>query len=404
MGHITRHTEIWRHGKMDVRPPIIRYNKFKNRGILKTVNLADLHFGAFAPKEQYLYLKKQFLEKIQPFEYDVLNICGDIFDHKFMSESDPVMYGLMFVDEAIQDALSKNALVVILKGTSSHDSNQLKLFYHYLNKQSLNIAIVETIKFIDFRGARILCIPELYDVPKEVYEQSLFYSGGYDICLLHGVISGAMYIADLESQGLHSSRPVFRITDFCNCRNVIIGGHIHTPMCLEKYMYYVGSPYAWTYADDHTKGFLIVFSDLDNNTHYAHMEPIISKVYKTIELDTIMETPIEEIISYINTYKSDNNIDYLRLTIKAHVNDLTRTNMQFLINHFRGNTLIKIDRSNFKNESKLVVDEELLGDEYAFLLDSSLDYKEKFVKFVNQKMGSEYTTVDELNKYLSGEL
>lgn len=386
---------------MNLNSPLFKLNK---RGVLTTIQISDIHFGAFNPSEQYDYLDKQFLEKIKKIKFDILCICGDLFDHKFMSESDSVMYCIKFFEKIMEITKSKRALTIVLKGTTLHDSNQLKLFYHYLNNN--NLVIVEEIQLVIHKDVRILCIPELYDVPKEVYINYLHYNGYYDICLLHGVVEGGFMIEDIKNQGLHSSRPVFRIEDFSNCRNLILCGHIHKPMCLNKYIYYIGSPYAWRFDDDHDKGFLITIIDLDNNRHYSYMKKIKSRVYRTIKLSDIMNNNIEYIIKYIKEFKNKNKIDYLRLVITADINEITKSNVQLLLNYFRKDTLIKIDKSKFiEKQNTLVSDVDIIDNDYAFLIDDTLDYKNKFVKYVNMKMGDKnYTTLDELNKYLNGEV
>ena len=49
---------------------------------------------------------------------------------------------------------------------------------------------------------------------------------------------------------------LFTIDDFVNCTGPIIAGHVHEPGCFNKYFYYTGSPYSWSFADHDNKGFL----------------------------------------------------------------------------------------------------------------------------------------------------
>ena len=101
-----------------------------NRGILNEVHIADLHFGAFNPQTQYQILQEQFLLPISQIpKLDVIVVDGDTFDHKTMSNSDASMFASIFVDNLVQLAKSKNATLVLLHGTYSHDFDQLKLFY-----------------------------------------------------------------------------------------------------------------------------------------------------------------------------------------------------------------------------------------------------------------------------------
>ena len=71
------------------------------RGILTEIHIADLHFGAFDPAIQYQILQEQFISRIAPYNFDILSIDGDIFDHKLMANSDSVMFASKFVDDCV---------------------------------------------------------------------------------------------------------------------------------------------------------------------------------------------------------------------------------------------------------------------------------------------------------------
>lgn len=132
------------------------------RNTLKEVHIADIHFGAFNPAEQYKILKEQFIEKLDHFLFDILVINGDLFDRKTMANSDVVMYATLFIDELVKICKDYRATLVLINGTKSHESGQLKLFYHYLNDPLLDIRIVEETGFEFIKGGKFLCIPEEY--------------------------------------------------------------------------------------------------------------------------------------------------------------------------------------------------------------------------------------------------
>ena len=48
-----------------------------SKGVLRVVHIADIHFGAFDPKDQFRILKEQFLDQIERMPYDVLVLNGD---------------------------------------------------------------------------------------------------------------------------------------------------------------------------------------------------------------------------------------------------------------------------------------------------------------------------------------
>ena len=72
------------------------------RGTLIEVHLADLHFGAFNPADQYRILMEQFYNKIYTMpRIDIISIDGDIFDHKVMCNSDAALYATKFIGSLV---------------------------------------------------------------------------------------------------------------------------------------------------------------------------------------------------------------------------------------------------------------------------------------------------------------
>ena len=148
-----------------------------NRGQIIEVHIADLHFGAFNPKTQYEILQEQFISKIINLpRIDLISVDGDIFDHKVMSNSDVVLYATLFIDNLVSICRDKNATLILLHGTFSHDYDQLKMFYHYMDDKSVDVRIITQIQFETVKGCRILCIPELYGVEESIY-QHFFLDG-----------------------------------------------------------------------------------------------------------------------------------------------------------------------------------------------------------------------------------
>ena len=151
--------------------------KFVNnntRGTLLEAHIADIHFGSIDPKVQYDILKEQFLDKIFRLKLDIISINGDLFDHKFMSNSDVIMYAMDFIDRIVQYCRNTGCTLILLHGTLSHDANQLKLFYRYLNDNTVDVRIVEDARFEIIKNKKILCIPELYGRGSLFYN-NLFY-------------------------------------------------------------------------------------------------------------------------------------------------------------------------------------------------------------------------------------
>ena len=165
------------------------------RGLLRQVHISDIHFGVIDPLTEFNILKEQFIDKIISIAncLDVISINGDLFDHKVMANSPVVLYATKFISMLIDICTAYNITLIIIAGTKSHDNDQLQLFYHYIQESNADIRIIESVSFEIVKGAKILCIPELYGMGEEYYNNFLSYSGNYDAVFMHGTVKGSVY-------------------------------------------------------------------------------------------------------------------------------------------------------------------------------------------------------------------
>lgn len=365
-----------------------------SRGTLIQVHIADIHFGAFDPKTQYQILCEQFINPIiQLPKLDVIVIDGDLFDHKVMSNSDVAMYATMFVDQLVNIARNKNSTLVILSGTFSHDYDQLKLFYHYMEDKSVDVRIITTIKFENIKGARVLCIPELYGLDESIYQKFFFQSGYYDEAFVHGTYQGSVYGDTVGAGRLLTEK------DFQLCTGVAISGHVHKSGCFNGFYYYCGCPYRWKFGEEEDKGFLILGHDLDTQYHYVEFMKIESFRYDTIFLDQLISEDPKEIIDYINQLKQDQGIDYIKVKFRYPIAGYNKT---VINNYYRTNPYVTPDFSEIKKEelkNQDIIDAQ--NQQYNYLMDKSINDFDRFVKYVNDNEGYEFITVQKLNELLS---
>ena len=366
----------------------------KPRGSLIEIHIADIHFGAMEPETEYNILKEQFLIPISLLpKIDIISIDGDLFDKKFMANSEPIKYAILFVGELVQICKQKNATLVLVKGTDSHAANQQRLFYHYLSDPEIDIRIVETIKFEYIKGAKILCIPELYGIDESVYRHFFFESGWYDEAFIHCTCQGAVY-GDNVGQGRLLTKE-----DFIYCRGMAISGHVHKPGCFFGWYYYTGCPIRYKFGEEEAKGFLIVVHDLDTHVHYVEFEEITSFRYNTIQLTRkeLSEDP-KRIIDYINNLKQNEGIDFLKVRFvdpvpgynQTIINNYYRTNPNFVMEFLDATERAQIEQEQIMKNNL----------EYSYLTDNNLSEYEKFVMYVNNSEGGEFITVDKLMEIL----
>jgi hypothetical protein len=361
-------------------------------------HIADIHFGSFDPAKQFIILKEQFLDYIEQLPIlDIVSINGDIFDHKFMANSDAVMYACNFIELLINICKEKNATLIIIAGTALHDADQLKLFYHYLGRGT-DIRIVERVQFEYIKGKSILIIPELYNMGSAYYNQFL-NSGYYDACYMHGAYKGAIFGKD--EPDLDSTRePVFGMKNFMYCKGPVISGHVHTPGCFDKHFYYCGSPYRWRFGEEEEKGFIILLHNTETMQYYTHFEPIKSFRYDTVNLDSMLSADPQQVIEYIKHKKAE-GIDNIRVQFTHNEEE----KLAIIKAYFRNYPGVKID-ANFKNEA-VVEETTKLNDQYqqyGFIFDKSATPFEILAKYINMQEGNAFITSDELISIFEEEL
>jgi len=367
------------------------------RGDLIEIHLADLHFGAFTPKMQYEILMNQFYTKVSQLpRIDIISIDGDIFDHKVMSNSDAALYATKFIDQMVQLAYTKKATLVILAGTYSHDFDQLKLFYHYMDKNpdfDVDVRVITNIQFETIKGARILMIPELNGLDESIYHKFFFESGWYDEAFVHGTFEGSVY-GNLVS----GSSRLLTAKDFIFCKGVVISGHVHKPGCFQGFYYYCGCPYRWKFGEEEDKGYLILAHDLDTQLHYVHFEPLVSMRYDTIFLDELISEDPKKICDYINSRRVNNGIDFIKVRFRVPIPGYNKT---IINNYYRNNPTTFVEFMDTEEQIKAQKEEQIKSTKYNYLLDNSISDFDRFVRFVNESEGTEFITVQKLTELLS---
>lgn len=360
---------------------------------LKTiVSIADIHFGAIDPLYMYNALQSQFIDRIAPLNFDVLAICGDLFDSKFMSNNPIVSYAISFIDNLVNLCRSKNATLVLLEGTQSHDNGQLKLFYHYLADTSVDVRIVEQVQFEMIKGMRVLCIPEKYGLTEEFYRKILFESGSYDMVFMHGTFKGSFVGSEVST--LNSNKaPVFALSSFINCMGPILMGHYHINGCYESYAYYHGSAFRYHFGEEAPKGFLVTLYNQMTRQHLTKLIEIESHKYVTININDLINEDPKTIIDYIKHYQENNGIDFIRVQY-----DNSSNSMDVVRQYFRTNASITLQELNLKTKQLEKINNDILqqNQQYSFILDNDLDDYTKFVMYMNQHEGADFITVEEL--------
>lgn len=361
------------------------------------IHIADIHFGSIDPKKEYDILYDQFISQIQKIPFHILAIDGDLFHKKYMANSDPIYYGSKFISNCIDICREKQATMIIISGTESHDADQLRLFYHYIDDPLVDVRVVKHIQFEYVKGLKILCIPEEYGKGEEYYFEYL--SQYYDCCFFHGTLVGSVYGA--TAPNLNSPKyPIFDFRSFSSCRGPIIGGHVHKAMCLNSYMYYLSNPIRFCHGEEEDKGFAIVI--MNNNGHYYRFIPIDSFYYNTIDIASMGLKDPDSIIKYVTELKKS-GIDNIRLDFSNTGTNLIQ--VQHLVEqYYSSDNTVSIKGFKEPIQAQEVVTTDAILNKYSdiskYLLDPNIDEFKKMIYFINYNEHQKFITEDQLKNLL----
>lgn len=372
------------------------------RGTSLQCHISDIHFGVMDAQLEYKILKEQYIDRIKDLPLDIISIDGDLFNKLDMSNTDSCLYASLLVADIV--SICKNnrkmgipTVFIILAGTKNHDAGQLRLFYHYLNDPDLDIRIVEQIQFEYVNGMKILCIPELYGIAENIYQQFLYSMGPYDMCFMHGTVQGAVY-----GDNAGESR-LFRPEDFGLCMGPVIAGHVHPGGCFNSFMYYNGSPIRWSFGEEGPKGFQIVLYDMDTRKYYIYLEQIASFRYDTITIDELLCTDPKKVIEYIDNLKAKENIDYIRLKCKL-TPDL-EPNMKIIQEYYRTNKTVKfkIDKVMTDEEKSIAEKNTDLYNKYSYVFDKSMSAYDILARYIMDNEDGIFITGEDIKKLVLDE-
>ena len=343
---------------------------------MNIVFIADIHFGAIDSAKLFKNLNDEFLKKVHDYcneskrVINLLVIGGDLFDRKLSLNSSDSKYLMYFLNELYTSSFIEK--VVILKGTQSHDYNQLDNFTHMYSDK---FNIINTITEDRVEDMKILYVPEeIIEEDMEEYYKS-FHNKEYDYIFGHGTFQHIAFASkNTIEYTAYKKVPVFP-SDFWKAKHGVYFGHIHKHDEYKgKYnVNYVGSFSRWKHGEEDDKGFYIINSD--NNIENDFIVNEKAPLYITENIDKIIDSnrTIDEKVEKIIKVKNNNNIYRLRLFAENFTKEEDFNILkEYFMNHDLGITLFKKedDKQELLEEQ---VSEEIKKLNYIFDENNSLE-------------------------------
>lgn len=333
--------------------------------MIKVAAISDIHIGAQHANVLKEQLENYFLNVLENEKPDLVVICGDLIDHKLSFNSTDSKLAIDLIEE-----LSKKYPVRLLKGTRTHDLDQLNNFIYLENKEGVNFKLYNKMISEEIAGYKFLFMPEEY--MEDYFEHySDLLSDTYDIGFFHGTWNFAGYTNQLqESERPIKHAPLFKVKELTNVARMFVGGHIHTSQQYENVLY-TGSFSRWCMGEEEDKGFYILEID-DNEINKTFYVNNLARKYVTLDVNQLIaneEMTLDQKINYIEEAKKNKDIYKLRIKFDSDGNDVDTT---FIKDYFSKDSNVKVSVTNTTKEMENR-EEEKLTDEYSFIFKREYD-------------------------------
>lgn len=360
--------------------------------------LADLHWGCIRPddEEDQLEFVFTFLDKWDE-KLDLIVIAGDYFDSKLSLNSKEALIAVKWFNR-LYDYCKENSVVLrLLQGTMDHDNDQLEVFRSLENewfKIIRKTMVEETLP----NFVCCYCPDELIQTDEYELQYTEEIMKLKDMGFFHGSFDSTFgKLLETKPEIMNTKNVIFRYDKWSNrIKGPMIAGHWHDGHRYKE-MYYVGTPFQSSFADENTKGFLFIQYDTDDSSYLIHkIENPLSPKYYTYEFFTNTCKSEEEYVFHVNTIKDllaemDKTLTKDRLRITVNITDEKQENDVFisalrseLTNHRNCKLTIKNkikEEKNKKDKTKTLEEDK---EKNKFIFDANTPIAEKIRKFINQ--------------------
>lgn len=234
-----------------------------------TINIlpiSDTHLGhpSISPEmmcNRYRRLIFPLLPKI-----NLLIWNGDMFDSAISLAENYTNDILAFIAELIDKCIEYNVTILLVRGTFSHDRDQVKIFYTLAQNKKMGDKCLyfDTIAVTEVLGRKFVILPddlpfknsnEILDVVHELLKGKNW--DRVDYALLHG------YFEHVVPLGVHQPKICFSYNQFSFVDRLIDVGHVHTtsiytPKGKVVPILYNGSPERLRHGEEEAKGCYLI--------------------------------------------------------------------------------------------------------------------------------------------------
>lgn len=359
---------------------------------MKLVNISDIHIG----KKDDMKLKDEleiFFDYLKNTEnIDMITISGDLFDRVLTANEYGTTLALEFIQRLL-DLYVPEIDIRIIKGTRSHDFNQLDILKVFKEKAGSHFKIIEKNEVEVFNGYRILYLPEEYPTDyDDFYKENLLgvEDKVYDFIIGHGMIDFIAFTGyEDDSENRVHGTPTHKANDLIRVtKGPIIFGHIHEKQEYKDKIYYTGSYSRYSFDTPSEKGFMVF--DIDDNDpsnfKMTFIENTAAPTYAVLDIDKLNLEGVDDHVKYIKELAD--KYDYVKIKTGNKANlDIARALTE-------KDSSIKVQSVN-KEKETIKVDPK-----YEYILKKELPLNETIRKFIMEEYDKDID-IDFISKVIS---
>lgn len=359
---------------------------------MKLVNISDIHIG----KKDDMKLKEEleiFFDYLKDTEnIDMITISGDLFDRVLTANEYGTTLALEFIQRLI-DLYVPEIDIRIIKGTRSHDFNQLDILKVFKEKAGSHFKIIEKNEVEVFNGYKILYLPEEYPTDyDDFYKENLLgvEDKVYDFIIGHGMIDFIAFTGyEDDSENRVHGTPTHKANDLIRVtKGPIIFGHIHEKQEYKDKIYYTGSYSRYSFDTPSEKGFMVFDIDDDDPSKFkmTFIENTKSPTYAVLDIDKLNLEGVDDHVKYIKELSDKYDFVKIKTGNKANL-DIARALTE-------KDSSIKVQSVN-KEKETIKVDPK-----YEYILKKELPLNETIRKFMNEEYDKDIE-LDFISKVIS---
>lgn len=239
---------------------------------------------------------------------DILFIGGDFFHTLLSLDSLAGHTAVTIINELIQLAIEHDFLIRVVRGTYSHDRDQLRLFKARKADTEDRVKIHETVavEHIEKYNIKVLYLPD--DLPNDSIPEIHKYLADSQIKEVDFILGHGYFDHMLPHTMPHKPPNTYNYNTFADIvKGLILFGHVHTSS-VYKNIIGGGSFDRTAHGEEESKGFYTI-SYNDNKCSYEFHKNLGASIFKSIDLTSI-ETQGTKVFKYVEDRISDLQTTY----------------------------------------------------------------------------------------------